>query len=76
MCIISPVQVFSEKKGLNFFKDKTVRIRRVLDPERRNVLYISYSTRLSSAADEGVTSGRYKCVSASYCLGVLTLLLS
>ncbi|MEW5301394.1 MAG: hypothetical protein WDW38_009609 [Sanguina aurantia] len=53
-------EVFSEKKGLNFFKDKTVRIRRVLDLERRNVLYISYSTRLSSAADEGVTSGRYK----------------
>lgn len=58
--MVALCQVFSEKKGLNIFKDKTVRIRRILDLERRNVLYISYSTRLSSAADEGVTGGRYK----------------
>ena len=38
-----------------------MRVRRMYDPSRRTVLYISYSTRLSSAADEGgVTTGRYR----------------
>lgn len=38
-------EVFSEAKGLNIFKDKKVRIRRVLDEERQTLVYVSYSTR-------------------------------
>ncbi|KAG2481825.1 hypothetical protein HYH03_019209 [Edaphochlamys debaryana] len=54
-------EVFSEQKGLNIFKNKTLRVRRVYDAERRTVLYIAYSTRLSTASDEGgVSTGRYK----------------
>jgi catabolite regulation protein CreA len=36
-------------------------VRRLYDPDRRNLLYVAYSTRLSTAADEGtVTTGRYR----------------
>ncbi|GBF99110.1 hypothetical protein Rsub_11919 [Raphidocelis subcapitata] len=54
-------EVFSEKKGLSIFKDKTLRVRRLYDPDRRNLLYVAYSTRLSTAADDkGVSTGRYR----------------
>ncbi|KAF8061370.1 mannose-1-phosphate guanylyltransferase 2 [Scenedesmus sp. PABB004] len=46
-------EVFSEKKGLSIFKDKTLRVRRLYDPSRSTLVYVAYSTRLSSAADEG-----------------------
>lgn len=40
-------------------QDKTLRVRRLYDPDRRNLLYVAYSTRLSTAADEGgVSTGR------------------
>lgn len=42
-------------------QDKTLRVRRLYDPDRRNLLYVAYSTRLSTAADDGaVTTGRYR----------------
>lgn len=54
-------EVFSEKKGLSIFKDKTLRVRRMYDPTRGTLVYVAYSTRLSSAADEGnVSTGRYR----------------
>lgn len=54
-------EVFAEKKGLSIFKDKTLRVRRIYDPTRGTILYVAYSTRLSSAADDGnVSSGRYR----------------
>lgn len=54
-------EVFSEKKGLSIFKDKTLRVRRVYDPTRRTVMYVAYSTRLSTATDDGtVSTGRYR----------------
>lgn len=44
------LQVFAEKKGLSIFKDKTLRVRRMYDPTRGTLVYVAYSTRLSSAA--------------------------
>jgi catabolite regulation protein CreA len=42
-------------------QDKTLRVRRLYDPDRRSLLYVAYSTRLSTAADEGgVSTGRYR----------------
>lgn len=54
-------EVFAEAKGLSIFKDKTTRIRRLYDPKRKSLVYVAYSTRLSSAKDEGnVSTGRYR----------------
>jgi catabolite regulation protein CreA len=54
-------QVFTEKKGLNIFKDKTLRVRRIYDSSRQSLVYVAYSTRLSNAADEKtMSSGRYR----------------
>ena len=55
------VEVFSERKSLNLFQDKTLRVRRVYDSQRNTLVYVAYSTRLSTATDDkGVTSGRYR----------------
>ena len=43
-------QVFSEKKSLNLFQDKTLRIRRLYDSKRKTLVYVAYSTRLSTAS--------------------------
>jgi catabolite regulation protein CreA len=57
-------EVFAERKGLNVFKNKTLRIRRLLDPDRRAAVFVAYSTRLGTAGDEGssagVSTGRYR----------------
>lgn len=53
--------VFSEQKGINLFVAKTTKVRRVYDAEHDTLLYVSYSTRLTTSADEGkVSSGRYR----------------
>ena len=42
-------------------QDKTLRIRRLYDADRRSLVYVAYSTRLSTAADDGgVSTGRYR----------------
>ncbi|CAL8462350.1 g1883 [Coccomyxa elongata] len=44
-------EVFSESKGLNFFQNKTLRVRRLYDEARNTLTYIAYSTRLSNSGD-------------------------
>lgn len=52
-------EIFSEGKGLNLFQQKTLRVRRIYHDNV--LLYVSYSTRLSSSSDDGgVSSGRYR----------------
>lgn len=57
-------EMFSEGKGktLVFFSNKTLKIRRIYDAPRRALLYVSYSSRWTSAGEEGsgVSSGRYR----------------
>lgn len=54
-------EVFAERKSLNLFQDKTLRVKRVYDVERKTLIYVAYSTRLSTATDDkGVSSGRYR----------------
>jgi len=54
-------EVFAERKGLNLFRDKTLRVRRIFDGDRRTAVYVAYSTRLGTAGDEGaVSTGRYR----------------
>ena len=63
-CLLSvatphPSKVFSEKKSLNLFQDKTLRIRRLYDKKRKTLVYVAYSTRLSTASvSEG---GEFEC---------------
>lgn len=54
-------EVFSEQKGINLFQNKTLRVRRVYDKERKTLVYIAYSTRFQNAADDqSVSTGRYR----------------
>eukprot|EP01023_Acetabularia_acetabulum_P038998 TRINITY_DN3738_c0_g1_i1.p1 TRINITY_DN3738_c0_g1~~TRINITY_DN3738_c0_g1_i1.p1 ORF type:complete len:227 (-),score=36.18 TRINITY_DN3738_c0_g1_i1:714-1394(-) len=54
-------EIFSEQKGFNIFKNKTVRVRRVYDDSRNTLVYVSYSTRNTGSGDEGgPTTGRYR----------------
>lgn len=54
-------EIFAEGKGINIFKNKTVRVRRIYDEERSCVVYVTYSTRLTGASDDGgASAGRYR----------------
>lgn len=55
-------EVFAQSKGLNVFKNKTLRIRRLFDGERRTAVFVAFSTRLGTAGDEGgaLSTGRYR----------------
>lgn len=61
-------ELFSEQKGLNLFKNKTLRVRRVFDADRRTVVYVAYSTRLSTAAVSEGPGRRGRC-SVQRCTG-------
>eukprot|EP00798_Chlamydomonas_sp_ICE-L_P031692 gene31692-6896_t len=53
--------VFAEGKSLNLFQQKTLRVRRIYDAKHEALVYVAYSTRLSSATDDGGPStGRYR----------------
>lgn len=58
-------QVVSESKGLNFFRNKTLHLRRLFDAKRNSMAYIAYSTRLSNAA---VSSERPTCCACAWAL--------
>ena len=53
-------ELFSERKNLNLFNNKTLKVRRVYDPANNALLYVSYSTRTSSTDAEGPSAGQYK----------------
>lgn len=54
-------EVYAERKTLNFLQNKTLRIRRIVDQKRKNVIYIAYSTLLTSSKDEeGESTSRYR----------------
>ncbi|KAK9817982.1 hypothetical protein WJX72_005319 [[Myrmecia] bisecta] len=54
-------EVFSERKGLNLFQNKTLRVRRLYDEKRNTLLYVAYSTRLTSESDSSKASNsRYR----------------
>lgn len=54
-------EIFAERKSLNLFQNKTLRVRRMVDTKNNNVIYVSYSTRLTSSSDEGgVSTSRYR----------------
>mmetsp|Transcript_6016 Transcript_6016/g.17229 ORF Transcript_6016/g.17229 Transcript_6016/m.17229 type:complete len:237 (+) Transcript_6016:143-853(+) len=50
-------EVFSERKGLNLFQNKTLRVRRIYDAEKKTLLYVAYTTHLAEGHDD---AGRYK----------------
>ncbi|CAL5227654.1 g10660 [Coccomyxa viridis] len=52
-------EVFSEQKGLNFFQNKTLRVRRVYDQKHNTLVYTAYATRFQNSGD-GPSAGRYR----------------
>lgn len=55
-------ELVSQGRNLSFFQQKALRVRRLYDEKRSAVVYVAYSTRLTSAQDEGgASTGRYKC---------------
>lgn len=55
-------ELISQGRNMSFFQQKTLRVRRLYDSNRQVMVYIAYSTRLTSASDEGgASTGRYKC---------------
>jgi len=53
-------EVFSERKGnlFNILQNKTLRVRRIYDEERKTLLYIAYATHDLQGGDAG--PGRYR----------------
>jgi catabolite regulation protein CreA len=55
-------ELISQNRNISLFQQKALRVRRLYDEQRDTVIYVAYSTRLTSASDEGGASqGRYKC---------------
>ena len=51
-------EMFAERKKMNLLNNKVLRIRRVYDAPRNTLVYVSYSTRTSSADDPARGSTR------------------
>ncbi|KAL3148597.1 Protein TIC 20-II, chloroplastic [Trebouxia sp. C0009 RCD-2024] len=51
-------EVFSERKGLSLFQNKTLRVRRLYDEQNQTLLYVAYSTRLNGSQNN--SGSRYK----------------
>ncbi|DBA92631.1 hypothetical protein WJX77_006854 [Trebouxia sp. C0004] len=51
-------EVFSERKGMSLFQNKTLRVRRLYDDKNNTLLYVAYSTRLDGS--QNATGSRYK----------------
>jgi hypothetical protein len=70
-------EVISQGRNLSIFQQKALRVRRVYDEPRKTLIYIAYSTRMTSASDEGgVSTGRYKCAARPLPVAWLAVLLS
>jgi CreA protein len=55
-------ELFAQGRQLNFLQQKSLRVRRMYDEKHDTVVYVAYSTRLTSASGEGgASTGRYKC---------------
>eukprot|EP00873_Tetraselmis_striata_P024539 jgi/Tetstr1/444803/TSEL_032651.t1 len=54
-------EVFAQQKNLNLFQNKTLRVRRIYDEPRQTMIYVAYSTRLTSASSgQEISAGRYR----------------
>ncbi|KAL4443027.1 hypothetical protein ABPG77_008518 [Micractinium sp. CCAP 211/92] len=54
-------EIFSERKGLNLFQNKNLRVRRIFDEKNRVLIYVAYSTRFTGAAEEkDISTSRYR----------------
>lgn len=54
-------EIISQGRNMSFFQQKTLRLRRLYDSNQKVMVYVAYSTRLTSAQDEGgASTGRYK----------------
>ncbi len=51
--------IFEERKNLNLFENKFIKIRRIVDRARSVLIYVVYATRLGSGEDAIVSPGRY-----------------
>lgn len=60
-------EVFAEKRGLSLIQNKTLRVRRVYDPERRTLLYVAYATRLAPGGDGADAEGSGSRYRTSIC---------
>ena len=60
-------EVFAEKRGLSLIQNKTLRVRRVFDAERRTLLYVAYATRLAPGGDGADAEGAGSRYRTSIC---------
>lgn len=60
-------EVFSERRGLSLVQNKTLRVRRLFDKERRTLLYVAYATRLAPGGDGADAEGAGSRYRTSIC---------
>ncbi|KAI7846478.1 hypothetical protein COHA_000013 [Chlorella ohadii] len=54
-------EIFSERKGINLFQNKNLRVRRIYDDKNKVIIYVAYSTRFTGAAEEKeLSTSRYR----------------